>query len=153
MRYTLKIDCDVKLEGWTVNQWINTRIAIANCLGLTVSDITLKQTQRGFHTYMHIITDHPLSPDTINMYQLLLGDDHGRVNINSERIKRGIKGWNKLYARVSYRRPKKTVKCPVCGYEFPIGYKKNKPPACEKCQISYGSPECYRCEYYAGETA
>jgi hypothetical protein len=122
MRYTLKIDCDVKMEGWVRNEWINTRIVVAKWLGLKVSDIIVKPTQRGFHTYIHIVSDRKLTPELINMYQFLLGDDQGRVNINSERIKRNIKGWNKLYARVSYRRPRETVKCPVCNYEFPIGY-------------------------------
>jgi len=129
-RYILKIDIDLKMEGWVLNNFIDTRLVMLNYLGgrmkFRVSDFYIHDTQRGHHMYIHIISERELKPEVINWLQFLCGDDQSRVKINFERIKRGIKHWNKLFARVTYRRPKKYVKCPVCQYKFAIDYEREK---------------------------
>lgn len=126
--YTLKVDVDVKMEGWVYNNWIDTRLLMLRELGkkmkFKVVDIVLTDTKRGHHAYIKISTKNELRPEIINWLQFLCGDDQSRVKINMERIKRGVKHWNKLFERVTYRRRKERVKCPVCGYKFAVGWKK-----------------------------
>jgi len=91
-----------------------TRVAIVRALGNDFSDIIIRPSPsgRGVHVWVHlkkpIVTDEEWL-----LYSLLLGDDPGRVYINSLRVKRGIKDFNKIFSKHLWRKPL-DEKCEKC---------------------------------------
>jgi len=105
MRHVFKIDCDLKVpESW-LKLWIKTRKAILRSLGLKPLEINVRNSERGFHVWIHAESKHRLTPTECNFVQWLLGDDQGRVIINQRRIARGMswKEFNKLFSEVIWR--------------------------------------------------
>ncbi len=105
MRCIFKVDCDLKIpEAW-LNLWIKTRKAILRSLGLKPLEINIRNSERGFHVWIHAESKYKLTPTESNFIQWLLGDDVGRVIINQRRIARGMKWqeFNKLFSEVIWR--------------------------------------------------
>ena len=100
MRYTLKIDVDLKLPKKWLEMFIKSRKVMLEGLGFEVEEIVERETERGHHFWIRINSKKKLSDMDINMLQFLCSDDWGRVIINAYRIKRGVKKWNKLFSKV-----------------------------------------------------
>ena len=112
----LKLDVDFKPpEDW-LKLWIETRIKMLEYLKYKVKGYKIVETNRGFHAYFYL--EHDVDDNTANMLQFLLGDDATRVKINVNRIKRGVKYWNKLFSRVRYIKHGTIVECPYCNGKF-----------------------------------
>ena len=122
MTSTLKIDLDIKPPEKWLDLWKITRASILADLGIHITDLREKETEKGWHFWIDV--DRDLDENTINMLQLLLGDDHTRVRINTWRIQREIPHWNKLFDRKLWRKETKTITCWYCGNKIPIiGFK------------------------------
>ena len=104
MRYTLKIDVDLKLPSKWLEMFIKSRKVMLEGLGFEVEEIVERETERGHHFWIKINSKKKLSDMDINMLQFLCSDDWGRVIINAYRIKRGVKKWNKLFSKVIWRK-------------------------------------------------
>lgn len=118
MGAVLKVDIDYKApEKWLLI-WEQTRKVLLIGLGFTVERIVKHETTKGQNYFIEIKEE--LSPETTNMLQFLLGDDHTRVKINQWRIERGIPHWNKIFDRKLWRKGTKTVECWYCGNQIPL---------------------------------
>jgi len=115
----LKVDLDVKVPERLLKSWIETRQAIIHALGYSWHGYDVFATHRGYHIYIYI--KEKLPDEEENNVQFLLGDDHHRFKINSWRIARGVKRWNKLFHEVIYRRKRKAIVCPSCKFEIDLG--------------------------------
>jgi len=104
MKFILKIDQDLKVPEEWIEKWKISRVALLKSLGIEVKEIITQESKRGYHHWIHCESKKELSDEEINMLQFLCGDDPGRVYINSLRIKRGVKNWNKLFSKVLWRK-------------------------------------------------
>jgi hypothetical protein len=108
--YMLKLDVDLKVPKEWLEDWLETRRAIYEALGFKILGMVVdKKSERGFHAFVHILSNTKLTPDDLNKLQWLGGDDRGRVLINAWRIKRGVP-WergNKLFDHVIWRKEHK----------------------------------------------
>lgn len=114
----LKIDIDVNTPEWWRALWIRTRLEMLRWLGCSSVRFNEIKSTRGYNYIIEI--DKDLPDETINLIQFLLGDDHTRVKINSWRIERGVKRWNKIFSRKIYRKTSKVIDCWYCGNKIPI---------------------------------
>lgn len=105
MRHVFKIDCDLKVPERWLKLWIKTRKAILKSLGLKPVEVNVRNSERGFHVWVHAESENKLTPTECNFVQWLLGDDLGRVIINQRRIARGMdwREFNKLFSEVIWR--------------------------------------------------
>ena len=104
MKYTLKIDLDLKLPEKWLELFIKSRKIMLEGLGFKVEEIVYRESLRGFHFWIRIESEKRLNDMDINLLQFLCNDDVGRVVINAYRIKRGVKNWNKLFSKVIWRK-------------------------------------------------
>lgn len=109
MRVIFKIDCDLKLPERWMSIWIKTRKAVLRSLGIKPLDFVIRQSERGWHCWIHAETENKLTPTECNFIQFLLGDECGRVIINQRRIARGMnwEQFNKLFSEVIWRKKHK----------------------------------------------
>ncbi len=113
IKYILLIDIDTKLLKLWKTPYEKTRKVILKEMQLMIEEIILKPSdKKGYHYYFHVWGKSMSSKD-LNMIQYLMGDDTTRVWINHIRLGRGIKKWNKMFAKVIYRKPP-AKPCPVC---------------------------------------
>jgi len=115
--FIVDIDVDSSLLAKNV-EWQRlfkeTRRAIVRALGNEVADIVLRPSPsgRGVHVWVHLVK--PLASDEEwLMYALLLGDDPGRVYINSLRVKRGVREFDKMFSKHLWVKPT-DEKCEKC---------------------------------------
>ena len=121
MRYTLRIDLDVKLhkhKKW-LEAWKKTRKAIYEALGFKGERIIVKPSrsdgsERGIHAWIYIDSPRKLSDRDLCWLQLLGGDDPTRFKINLRRVSRGFRFWNKLFSRTVKTYRKRKCRCKVC---------------------------------------
>lgn len=104
--YTAKIDLDVNIADINIDMWERSRKAVLESLpysaDIVVIDIKTYKTERGLHTIINYLYPHIIPEDTLNLIQLMLGDDIIRYKINKKRIERGI-SWDRaniLFSRV-----------------------------------------------------
>ena len=99
-----KTDLDIKLGKKQMKKYIQTRKAIIGSLGYELLRYRVEPSSKRGHHFWWICKGKNLLPSQINFMQFLLGDDWGRCLINSRRIKRGVKEWNKIFDHVIWRR-------------------------------------------------
>ena len=133
-KYVLMFDVDWKppKEDW-VRSWIELRKwVLREVWGFEVKEVYLDYTERGFHVWIHFLGPPGLDDETILMLQFLLGDDATRCKINHIKISRGFKDWNRLFAKVIYRRKAEYVaRCQYCGNIIPlVGFIKKEDCPC-----------------------
>lgn len=114
----LKIDVDIKMTDGLMRKWLLTRSAILKALGYKHFVIRPFDTKRGKHFYIEL--DEKVKAMVANELQFLLGDDQVRVKINTRRIQRGVKKWNKLFHHILYRKRPKTLSCPICDNKIRV---------------------------------
>jgi hypothetical protein len=91
-----------------------TRRAVVKALGNDVADIIVRRSPsgRGVHAWIHL--KKPIASDEEWLkYSLLLGDDPGRVYINSLRAKRGVREFDKIFSKHIWTKPI-DEKCEEC---------------------------------------
>lgn len=115
----LKIDLDIKPSKEWLKDWIRTRKMILWSELIRPSKVDIFETSKGLHIYFTV--PDKLDDEEINRLQFLLGDDHTRVKINQWRIEHKVKGWNKLFSKVYYRKKSKFIECWYCGNKIPVG--------------------------------
>ncbi len=98
----LKIDKDIHVDRTWIQFYIRAIKTICKSNGVRVSLIQMsRSTRKGQHYYIDIRP--PLSADSANRLQWLLGDDCLRVDYNRARIESGLDDWNKLFERIGQR--------------------------------------------------
>jgi hypothetical protein len=101
LNYTLKLDFDGPETAFIENiKRVRTVLHIAGFLNL--DDVIVRQTQKGFHTYLKISSKKTqLIPGDIVTLQCLLGSDYKREAFNFLRVKSGVNllgnVWNVLF--------------------------------------------------------
>lgn len=119
MTTVLKVDVDYKAPEKWLQTWEVTRKHLLEVFGYSVVRMTKHETTKGQNYFIEIAEE--LAPETMNMLQFLLGDDHTRVKINAWRIQRGVLHWNKIFDRKLWRKGAKTIiECFYCGNMIPL---------------------------------
>ena len=111
----LKIDVDYPFPEKWFEEWQNLKTAVLNQMGFKVEKIIVKKSPsgRGKHLWIHITTPKPLTDMEKLKLEWLMGDQQARVWINLQRIKRGVKKWDKLFTRHLWVKPP-DPKCRKC---------------------------------------
>ncbi|MBA7670631.1 hypothetical protein ES703_78777 [subsurface metagenome] len=118
MTTVLKVDLDYKAPEKWLQTWEATRKHMLEVFGYSIIRMVKHETTKGQNYFIEIAEKIP--PETMNMLQFLMGDDHTRVKINSWRIERGFQDWNKIFDRKLWRKNQKTVECFYCGNVIPL---------------------------------
>ena len=102
---TLKIDVDLLIPKTLIGEWKRSRAAILASLSYDCVDVVLRpsDSRKGFHAFITLLSTRKLSEKRKCELQFLLGDDQKRCDINFNRIRLGVKRWNKLFSRVGWR--------------------------------------------------
>lgn len=121
--HVLKLDVDWMPpdRGW-VEEWRRAReVVLREVYGLEVDAFYVAPSERGFHAWIHVVSPRRLSDGEVNKLQFVLGDDATRCRINQWKIEAGVRGWNKLFSRVVWRRRSRYyVRCEYCGNVIPL---------------------------------
>lgn len=92
----LMIDVDVVVDrSWLKHYRRKIRVVLES-YGLRATAIRITPSRsKGYHVRIYL--NKPVPAETANMLQLLLLDDHGRVDFNRARINIGFDEWDKLW--------------------------------------------------------
>ena len=92
----LKIDLDITVDDSWLKHYRRIVELILESYGLKATAIRITPSRsRGYHVRIYL--DKAVPAETANMLQLLLCDDHGRVDFNRARINVGFAEWSKLF--------------------------------------------------------
>lgn len=93
---TLKIDLDITVDDSWLKQYRRIAQLVLESFGLTANAIRITPSRnKGYHVRIYL--NKPVAAETANMLQLLLLDDHGRVDFNRARINVGFEEWSRLF--------------------------------------------------------
>jgi hypothetical protein len=94
----LMIDLDITVDGSWLRHYRRMVQRVLESYGLKANAIRITPSRnRGYHVRIYL--NKPVPAETANMLQLLLLDDHGRVDFNRARIKVGFPEWDKLFEK------------------------------------------------------
>ena len=94
----LMIDLDITVDGMWLRHYRRMVQRVLESYGLKANAIRITPSRnRGYHVRIYL--NKPVPAETANMLQLLLLDDHGRVDFNRARIKVGFPEWDKLFEK------------------------------------------------------
>ena len=92
----LMIDLDLVVDEWWLRNYRRVVKLVLKSYGLSATAIRITPSRsRGYHVRIYL--NKPVPAETTNMLQLLLCDDHGRVDFNRARINVGFGEWSKLF--------------------------------------------------------
>jgi hypothetical protein len=98
MECEIKLDYDMKEKAFVKHM---KRIAIGLILlpFITVKEVKVNQTKKGFHTLLKIESEKFLLDNDIVALQAILGSDYKREAFNLFSVKQGMINWNQLFSR------------------------------------------------------
>lgn len=92
----LMIDIDLVVDERWLQHYRRMVKLVLEYYGLVANAIRITPSRtRGYHVRIYL--NKPVAAETANMLQLLLLDDHGRVDFNRARINVGFDEWSKLF--------------------------------------------------------
>ncbi len=92
----LMIDLDLVVDEWWLQNYRCVVKLVLEYFGLLATTTRITPSQRkGYHVRIYL--NKPVPAGFANMLQLLLCDDHGRVDFNRARINVGFDEWSKLF--------------------------------------------------------
>jgi len=96
----LMIDLDIIMDDSWLKHYRRTVELILKSYELKATAIKITPSRsRGYHVRVYL--NKSVAAETANMLQLLLLDDHGRVDFNRARINVGLDEWSKLFEPIS----------------------------------------------------
>jgi len=92
----LMIDLDLIVDWLWLKHYRRMIGLVLKSYGLSATAIRIAPSRnKGYHVRIYL--NKAVHAETANMLQMLLCDDHGRVDFNRARIKVGFPDWNKLW--------------------------------------------------------
>jgi hypothetical protein len=92
-----KIDVDIRLDKALLQDFIKTRKAIIETLGLILNSVAYQKTKKGYHFWFTI--EQELTNKQLCDLQFLLGDDQNRCKFNYLRLEANcFKQFNVLFS-------------------------------------------------------
>ena len=92
----LMIDLDITMDDSWLKHYRCMVELVLESFGFKATSVRITPSRsRGYHVRIYL--NKPVPAETANMLQLLLLDDHGRVDFNRARINVGFDEWDKLW--------------------------------------------------------